>query len=259
MALPNLSSSSQRFVMGISQLGQAPIATPLSQPGRSPHPCPSAFIRGSFRAFRGCPMSDVFTPAQRSQVTSRSRGKGNRDTELAPRQWRRASEFPEVECVAREAKVFDNVGDDAARHVARMPGERDEAVGVERIGVVPMAAGGAQEFAADFPQPALKLAAVPRGILAHGSGGEDEFVAERGRDGAAGFEQRLQVRLGRLLKAQGGFPAVASLRVAAGQEAGFGDPDPIFILPELHFGKWNDHDGATLSRPVTGVKRSLYA
>ena len=39
----------------------------------------------------------------------------------------------EVEFVPREAEVFDNVVNDAARHVARMPCEGDEAVGAEWI------------------------------------------------------------------------------------------------------------------------------
>ena len=95
--------------------------------------------------------------------------------------------------------------------------------------------------------------------LAHNSGGEDEFVAEGGRDGPTGFEQRLQMRLGRLLKAQGGFAAVVSVRVATRQQAGFGDPDAVFVLTELHFRKWNDHDAPTVARLLPGVNGGFHA
>lgn len=189
-------------------------------------------------------MPDVFTRTKRSRAM--------------PRLWRHGSESLEVEIVAAEAEVFDDVGDDAARHVARMPRERDEPVRPERIGVMPVTAGGAQEFAADFPQAAVKLPGVPRGISAHSSGGEDKFVAEGGRDGPAGFEQRLQVRLGRLLKAQGSFAAVPSVRVATRQQAGFGDPDAVFVLTELHLRKRNDHDTPTVARLLSGVKGGFH-
>jgi hypothetical protein len=69
--------------------------------------------------------------------------------------------FFEIKIVAADAEVVNDVSDDAARHVARMPCKRDEAVGAERIGIVPMAAGGAKEFTADLAQSAFKLAAVP--------------------------------------------------------------------------------------------------
>ncbi len=172
-------------------------------------------------------MPDVFTRAKRSDVMSRIRGRG--------------SESLEVKVVAADAKVFDNVSDDAAGHVARMPRKRDEAVGAERIRVVPVAPGSAKEFAANLTQTALQLAAVPRWIFAHRSGGENKFVAESGRDGAAGFEQCFQMCLGGLLKSKGGLATVAPVRVAAGQQSGFGNPDAVFILSELHFRKWNDH------------------
>jgi hypothetical protein len=71
------------------------------------------------------------------------------------------SKFLEVKIVAAEAKIFNDVGDDAARHVARMPGEGNEPGGMKRIGIMPMAAGGAQQFASHLAQAALKLAAIP--------------------------------------------------------------------------------------------------
>src|SRR5438477_9274016 len=115
-------------------------------------------------------MPDVFTKAKRSEVMSRIRGRGNRDTELRmilqdqaaarpcvrTRGW---SEFLEIEVIARQAEVFDDVGDDSARHVTRVPRERDEAIGAKWVGVMPVAARGAEKFAADFAQPLFELAA----------------------------------------------------------------------------------------------------
>ena len=97
-------------------------------------------------------------------------------------------ELAEVEFVASDAEVFDDVRDDAAWHIAGMPGKGDEPVGSERIGVVPVAARRAEQFAADFPEPPLQLAAVVGRLPAHDSGGKDEFVAECRRDGTASFQ-----------------------------------------------------------------------
>lgn len=128
-------------------------------------------------------MADVFTQAKRSEAVQ------VRSAEFEVPGDRCGSKFPEVELIAGDAEVFDNVGNDPARHVARMPGEGDQAVGTKRIGVMPMTTRSAQKFTTDFAESPLQLTAVPRGVLAHRSGGEDEFVAEGGRDGAAGFEQ----------------------------------------------------------------------
>ena len=49
-------------------------------------------------------------------------------------------ELAEVELVASDAEVFDDVRDDATWHIAGMPGKGDEPVGSERIGAVPVAA-----------------------------------------------------------------------------------------------------------------------
>ena len=46
---------------------------------------------------------------------------------------RRTSKFLEVKVVAADAEVFNDIGDDAARHIARMPGKGNEPVGAERI------------------------------------------------------------------------------------------------------------------------------
>ena len=90
--------------------------------------------------------------------------------------------------VASDAEVFDDVRDEAAWHIAGMPGKGDEPVGSERIGVVPVAARRAEHFAADFPESPLQLATVLGRVPAHDSGGKDEFVAERRRDGTASFQ-----------------------------------------------------------------------
>ncbi len=185
-------------------------------------------------------MADVFSKRKRSEVMSRIRGRG--------------SESLEVKVVAADAEVFDDVSDDAAGHVARMPRKRDEAVGAERVRVMPVASAGAKKFAANLPQTTVKLTAVPGGIFAHRSGGEDEFVAESGRDGASGFEQSFQMRLGSLLESQGGLATVAPVRVATGQQGGLGNPQAIFILTELHFREWNNHNGHNITGFASDVK-----
>ena len=73
----------------------------------------------------------------------------------------RDSKSFEVEVVPADAEVCDDVGDEAAGHVAGMPCEGDKAVGAERVGIMAMAAGSAEKFAADFLQAAFQLPAVP--------------------------------------------------------------------------------------------------
>jgi hypothetical protein len=119
-----------------------------------------------------------------------------------------------------------------------------------------MTAGVAQMFAPDFPEPPLELAAVVGRVFAHRSGGEDEFVAERGRNGMAGFQQRFQMGFGGLLKAENGFAQVASVRVAAGQQIGLGNPDAVFVLSNLHLCEWNNHRARTVTRRAAVVKRA---
>ena len=104
-----------------------------------------------------------------------------------------------------------------------------------------VAPGGAEQFTANFAQAAFNLAAVPSGVFAHRSGGEDEFVAEGCRNGTAGVEQRFQMRLGGLLKTQGRFAPVAPVRVAAGEQNGFRNPNAVFVLPDLNFRERNYH------------------
>jgi hypothetical protein len=141
------------------------------------------------------------------------------------------SEFPKIKFIAGDAEIFNDVSDDAARHVARMPRKRDDAIRMEGIGVVAVTARATEVLATDVPESSFELPTVIGRVLAHESGREDEFVAERRRDRATGFQQSFQMRLGGLLKAEQGFASVASMSVAAGQETGFGDPHTVFILP----------------------------
>lgn len=166
----------------------------------------------------------------------------------------RGSEFLEVEVVAAQAEVIADVGDDSARHVTRMPRERDEPVGPERIRIMPVTARSAKEFATDLAEASFQLAAVVGRVFAPGSGGKDKLVAERGRNGAAGCQERLEVRLGGPLKAKHGFAAVAAVRVAAGKQGGFGNPHTILVLSDLHFGKRNDHNRLTIAGRAAAVK-----
>ncbi len=69
-------------------------------------------------------------------------------------------ELAEVEFVASDAEVFEDVRDEATWHIAGMPGKGDEPVGSDRIGVVPVAAHREEEFAAYFPELRLQLATV---------------------------------------------------------------------------------------------------
>ena len=143
----------------------------------------------------------------------------------------RDSEFPKIKFVASDTEIFNDVGDDAARHVARMPRKRDDAIRVAGIGVVAVTARATEMLATDVPESSFKLPTVIGRVFTHESGREDEFVAERRRDRATGFQESFQMRLGGLLKAEQGFASVASVSMAAGQEAGFGDPHTVFILP----------------------------
>jgi hypothetical protein len=154
---------------------------------------------------------------------------------------RHDSEFPKIEVIAGDAEIFNDVGNDAARHVAWMPRKRDDAVRMEWIGIVPVTAGASEVLATDVPESSFKLPTVIGRVLAHESGREDEFVAERRRDRSAGFQQSFQMRLGGLLKPEQGLASVAPVSVAAGQEARFGDPHTVFILPDLHLLQWNNH------------------
>jgi hypothetical protein len=100
----------------------------------------------------------------------------------------RDSEFAKVKFVAAAAEIFNDVGDDPARHVARMPRKCDDAVRMEGIGVVAVTASATEVIATDFPESSFKLPTIVGRVFAHESGREDEFVAKRWRNRAAGFQ-----------------------------------------------------------------------
>ena len=168
-----------------------------------------------------------------------------------------ASEFSEVEFVAGDAKVFHDISNDPARHVAGMPRKGYDAVGTEGIGIVAMTARVAQVFAANFAEPALQLAAVESGILAHRSSREHKLVAEGNGNGPARFEQGLEMSLGGLLKIEDGFAAVAPVRVAPGEQGGFGNPNPVFVAPRCDFRDGNDHRGGTITVSTAAVNLAV--
>ena len=124
---------------------------------------------------------------------------------------------------------------------------------------MPVTARSAKKLTTDFAKSPLQLAAVPGGIFAHRSGSENEFIAEGHGNRAAGFEERFQMNLGGLLKAERGFAPVAPVCVTAGEQVGFGNPHAVFIPPDLHFREWNDHSAATIARRASGVKRAFDA
>jgi hypothetical protein len=62
--------------------------------------------------------------------------------------------------------------------------------------------------------------------------------------------------LGCLLKSQNRLAAVASMRVATGQEFRLGDPRAIFVTPHLNLGNLNDHTVKNVSDCVGAVNSS---
>lgn len=193
-------------------------------------------------------MADAFTNAKRSEAVQ------TRSAEFGTRSGRCGSEFPEIEVVAGDTEVFDNVRNDSARHIAGMPRKGDEAIRAEWIRIMPVAAGVPEMFTTDLAEASLQLTTIERGIFAHGSGGENKFVAEGRRDGASSFKERFQMRFRGLLKAKRGFAAVAPVRVTAGQERGFGNPHAVFILTQLHFRERNNHNARKLTCSLPDVK-----
>src|SRR5947207_982738 len=73
----------------------------------------------------------------------------------------------EIKIVPRNTRVTNDIGDDPTRHIARMPGERDEFLRMERIRIMAMAAGRALETTADLLQTALQIPKTERRIFSH--------------------------------------------------------------------------------------------
>jgi hypothetical protein len=159
----------------------------------------------------------------------------------------------EIELVASDTEVFNDVGYDAARHVPGVPGECDKSISTERVGEVTVTPGVAQVDAADLFETALHLPAIVRGIFAYASGGQNEFITESLGDGTTCLQKRFQVGFGRLLKTQNRLAPVASVRVAARKQAGFGNPHAVFVTPRLDFRNGNNHIARTVTVPAMAV------
>ena len=114
----------------------------------------------------------------------------------------RDSEFPKIEFVTGDAEIFNDVGDNAARYVARMPRKCDDAIRMEGIGVVTVTASATEVFATNFPESPVELPTIVGRVFTHESGRDDEFVAKRRRNRPARFQQSFQMCLGGLLKAE---------------------------------------------------------
>jgi len=69
--------------------------------------------------------------------------------------------FLEVKVVAADTEVFNDVGNDAAPHVAWLPGKCDQPIRMKGIGIMPMAAGSAKKHTADFAEAVFKLPTIP--------------------------------------------------------------------------------------------------
>ncbi|MGA2181113.1 MAG: hypothetical protein ABSH15_16220 [Verrucomicrobiota bacterium] len=170
---------------------------------------------------------------------------------------RTRSESLEVKVVAADAEVFDNVGNNAAGHIARVPCERDEAVRTEgRVkGFQPHAVGNIEHSTSNIQHRIEGKRTNRAGLLRTRSPSwNKETLRLELRDGAPGFEQSFQMRFGRLLESKGGLATVAPVCMAAGQQGGFGNPHAIFILTELHFREWNDHNGHKVTSSASDVK-----
>jgi len=92
-----------------------------------------------------------------------------------------------------------------------------------------------------------------RGIFPRSSG-ENKFIPESFRNRPPGFKERLEMRLGGLLKPQGSFAPVPPMRVTTWQQGRFGDPYAVFILSQMYFRKRNNHRTVRLTQFGIGVK-----
>jgi hypothetical protein len=159
----------------------------------------------------------------------------------------------EIELLSGNPKIFYNIGDNTRWNISRVPGKGNQTIGAKGIGVMPVATGASEMFTPDFPQTSLQLAAIERGIFAHSSSSEHKFIAKCGRNRAPRVQQRFEMRLGRQLKTQNRFTAIAAMRVAARQQAGFGNPYSVLVLPRLDFRDRNDHSPGTIPVGSTSV------
>jgi hypothetical protein len=73
----------------------------------------------------------------------------------------RVSELLEIEIVAGDAEVFNDVGNDSARNISGVPCESNQAIWPEGIGKVAVTSRRPKVFATDFLEPAFQLPAIP--------------------------------------------------------------------------------------------------
>ena len=146
-----------------------------------------------------------------------------------------------IKVMSVHAQVLNDIRYDPARDVPGMPRKRDQTIRSKRIAVVPMASRGSNQLATQLSQPAFQLPAVPGRKLFPHSGCEDKLLPERRRDGPTRLHQRLQMNLGRFLKAQKGLSPILPVGMTPRQQAGLGDPHAIFIPPQVHLRYRHDH------------------
>src|SRR5712691_3036533 len=130
------------------------------------------------------------------------------------------SEFPEIELLASDAEVLNDIGNDPARHITGMPGKGDDAVGVMAV-----ATFAAEELTANFPKTLFQPPAVERRVFSHMSSREHELIAKSRRNRSASFQQCFQMSFRRQLKTQNRLVAVSAMCMATGQQTGFRNPN----------------------------------
>jgi hypothetical protein len=73
----------------------------------------------------------------------------------------------EVEIIARKAQVGDDISDDSAWDISRMPGKRNQSLRMERIRIVSMTAAGPLKGATYFLQAPLQVTTAQGRIFSH--------------------------------------------------------------------------------------------
>jgi hypothetical protein len=161
----------------------------------------------------------------------------------------------EIELISGNPEVFDDIRDNAAGDVSRVPRKRDEAFRAEGIGIMTVAAGVPEVFTSNFSQTTLQLAAVERRVFAHNSSSQDKLVAKCGRDRTTCIQQRFQMSLGSLLKTQNRFTPIPAVRMAARQKVGLRNPDTVFVSAHLDSRNRNYHSIRTIPIGCSSVNQ----
>jgi hypothetical protein len=79
----------------------------------------------------------------------------------------KASKAPKVEVVLAQSKVVENISNNPAGNIARMPGKCDQKLRVKWIRVMPVTSTCADEPTTNLLEPSVQLAAIPGGIFSH--------------------------------------------------------------------------------------------